>query len=170
VSAPVVTRPLPGPPRPYRFPSFERLTLPNGLELIIAPVRRLPLTTIRFVLDVGARQEEPELAGVASLTAASLAEGTERLSASALAQEFERLGGALSSYATWDASHVRTTVLSDRLGARCLLTEVVRSRRSHRGNRTSEGRAPGGTAGLRANRVVLPMSVSPALCTTTHRD
>ena len=128
MSAAVVTRPLPGPPRPYRFPSFERLTLPNGLELIIAPVRRLPLTTIRFVLDVGARQEEPALAGVASLMAVSLAEGTERLSASALAQEFERLGGALSSYATWDASHVRTTVLSDRLSrALLLLTEVVRS-------------------------------------------
>jgi zinc protease len=135
----VVTRPLPGPPRPYRFPSFERLTLPNGLELIIAPVRRLPLTTIRFVLDVGARQEERAHAGVASLTAASLAEGTERLSASALAQEFERLGGALSSYATWDASHVRTTVLSDRLErALPLLTEVVRSPAFAQGNRTSE--------------------------------
>jgi zinc protease len=123
----VVVRPVPGRSRPYHFPSFERMTLPNGLELIIAPVRRLPLVTIRFVLDVGARQEPRDLAGVASLTAAVLAEGTERLDAGALAEEFERLGGSLSSYATWDATHVRTTVLSSRLeGALALLSEVVR--------------------------------------------
>lgn len=127
MSVPPVTRPLPGPPRPYRFPSFERITLPNGLELIVAPVRRLPLASIRFVLDVGARQEERRLAGVASLTAASLAEGTERLDGAALAEEFERLGGSLSSYATWDATHVVTTVLSARLQpALSLLTEVIR--------------------------------------------
>jgi zinc protease len=128
MSAPVIARPLPGPPRPYRFPAFERTRLPNGLELIIAPVRRLPLVTIRFVLDVGARLEPRDQAGIATLTAASMAEGTARLDAAALAEEFERLGGALSSYATWDATHVRTTVLSSRLGdALSLLGEVVRT-------------------------------------------
>jgi zinc protease len=119
---------MPGPSRPYRFPAFERITLPNGLELIIAPVRRLPLVTIRFVLDVGARQEPRHAAGLASLTAAALAEGTERLDAGALAEEFELLGGSLSTYATWDATHARTTVLSNRLEpALSLLSEVVRT-------------------------------------------
>jgi zinc protease len=124
----VAARPVPGPSRPYRFPSFERITLPNGLELIIAPVRRLPLVTMRFVLDVGARQESRDAAGLASLTASALAEGTERLDAAALAEEFERLGGSLSTYATWDATHVRSTVLSSRLEpALSLLSEVVRT-------------------------------------------
>jgi zinc protease len=128
VSAPPVVRPVPGQSRPYRFPAFERTTLPNGVELIVAPVHRLPLVTIRFVLDVGARQEARHDAGVAMLTAAALAEGTTRLDALALANEFERLGGALLSYATWDATHVRTTVLSHRLrDALSLLTEVVRT-------------------------------------------
>jgi len=128
MTAPAVTRPQPGPPRPYRFPRFERISLPNGLELIIAPVRRLPLVTIRFVLEAGARLESREQAGLASLTASAMAEGTERLDAGALADEFERLGGALSSYATWDASHVRTTVLSSRLEpALSLLAEVIRT-------------------------------------------
>ena len=128
MSTAIITRPKPGPSRPYRFPAFERVTLPNGLELIIAPVRRLPLVTIRLVLDVGARQEPRELAGVASLTAAAMAEGTTRLDAAALAEEFERLGGSLSSYATWDATHVRTTVLTSKFeSALSLLAEVVRS-------------------------------------------
>ena len=128
MSAPPLARPTSGPSRPYRFPAFERTSLPNGIELLIAPVKRLPLVTIRFVLDVGARQEPRSQAGVATLTAAALAEGTARLDAAALADEFERLGGALSSYATWDATHVRTTVLSSRLRqALSLLSEVVRT-------------------------------------------
>jgi len=88
MTAPAIPRPVPGPPRPYRFPSFERTTLPNGLELIVAPVRRLPLVTIRFVLDVGARHEPRAQAGIATLAAAALAEGTTRLDAAALADEF----------------------------------------------------------------------------------
>ena len=128
MSAPPVTRPIPGQSRPYRFPGFDRTALPNGVEVIVAPVRRLPVVTIRFALDVGARQEPRSDGGVATLTAAAMAEGTERLDAAALASEFERLGGALSSYATWDATHVRTTVLSSRLQeAFSLLTEVVRA-------------------------------------------
>ena len=128
MSTVIVTRPKPGPSRPYRFPKFERITLPNGVELILAPVSRLPLVTIRFVLDVGARQEPRESAGIASLTAAALAEGTERLDSGQLADEFERLGGSLSTYATWDATHVRTTVLSNRLErALSLLAEVLRT-------------------------------------------
>lgn len=128
MSAPPLARPTSGPSRPYHFPAFERTTLPNGIELLVAPVKRLPLVTIRFVLDLGARQESRVQSGVATLAAAALAEGTTRLDAAALADEFERLGGALSSYATWDATHVRTTVLSRRLPeALKLLSEVVRT-------------------------------------------
>jgi predicted Zn-dependent peptidase len=80
------------------------------------------------VLDVGARLEPRSQSGVATLTAAAMAEGTTRLDAAALADEFERLGGSLSSYATWDATHVRTTVLSSRLrDALSLLAEVLRT-------------------------------------------
>lgn len=128
MNAPLITRPVPGPPRQYRFPSFERIKLPNGMELIVAPVRRLPLVTLRLVLDVGARLEPRDQAGIATLAAAALAEGTTRLDAAALADEFERLGGSLSSYATWDATQVRTTVLSSRVPeAMSLLSEVVRA-------------------------------------------
>jgi zinc protease len=121
------SRPVPGASRPYHFPSFERTRLPNGLELVVATVRRLPLASIRIVLDLGARNETREEAGIAALTAAALAEGTTRLDAAALAEEFERLGGSLATYATWDATQARTTVMSDRLQpALALLAEVIR--------------------------------------------
>ena len=121
-------RPMPGARRAYRFPAFERTRLPNGIEVVVAPVRRLPLVTIRLVLDTGARQERREEAGLAGLAAAALAEGTTRLDSGALADEFARLGGALLTYATWDSTHVRSTVLSGQLEpALRLLAEVVRS-------------------------------------------
>lgn len=123
-----VVRPAQGAARPYHFPRFERTRLPNGMELVVAPVRRLPLASIRIVLDLGARHESREQAGVAALTAAALAEGTTRLDAAALAEEFECLGGTLATYSTWDATHARTTVLSHRLEpALALVAEVVRT-------------------------------------------
>lgn len=47
-------RPSPGPPRAYRFPEFERHTLSNGVRVVVAPVRKLPVVTARLVLDAGA--------------------------------------------------------------------------------------------------------------------
>src|SRR5690606_5034771 len=47
-------RPEPSPPRPYQFPAFERTTLENGLGVIVAPVRTLPMVTVMLVCDAGA--------------------------------------------------------------------------------------------------------------------
>jgi zinc protease len=119
-------RPQPGTPRPYQFPPFERRTLRNGVEVIVAPLPRYPLVSVRVLLDAGASTEERRLAGVASLTTQSLAEGTERLDGAALAESFERLGGSLSVGASWDGLHVATTVMRDRFTAVLqLLGEVV---------------------------------------------
>jgi zinc protease len=97
------------------------------LELIVAPVRRLPLVTMRFVLDVGARQEARKLAGVASLTAGALAEGTLRLDAGALA-EHERLGDPRPL--TRDNARQCERFCERLASALSLLTEVVRTQPS----------------------------------------
>lgn len=121
-------RPTPGPARPYRFPAFESHRLPNGIEVVVAPVRRLPLVSVRLMVDAGARAERLDEAGVAALAAAALAEGTERLDAASLAEEFEQLGSSLSTAASWDATQVATTVLVNRFDAALrLLAEVVRA-------------------------------------------
>lgn len=124
----VPSRPVPGASRPYRFPVFERARLPNGLAVLVAPVRRLPLVSVRVVLDAAAREEARSHAGVAALAAGALAEGTTRLDANALADAFERLGSTLATYAGWDATQARVTVLSHRLDAALrLLGDVVRT-------------------------------------------
>jgi predicted Zn-dependent peptidase len=119
-------RPAPAPPRPYQFPTFERITLENGLGVIVAPVHKLPVVTVMLVVDAGSSAEPAEQDGVATLTARALVEGTARYDGIALAERFERLGATIESAADWDVARVSTTVLSSRLPeALALLGEVV---------------------------------------------
>lgn len=112
---PVAERPAPGPARPYRFPSFERVTLANGLRLIIASAPKLPLVTLLAVVDGGAIADPSGREGLAQLTAQLLGEGTTRLDGIALADRFERLGTAFDASASWDAAMAGLTVVSERL-------------------------------------------------------
>ena len=119
-------RPTPGPTRDYRFPAFERLTLDNGLSIVVAPVAKLPVVTVMALIDAGASADPRGQEGVAQLTAHVLAEGTERSDGAELAERFERLGTALDTGADWDSSTARVTVTSERLPeALALLAEVI---------------------------------------------
>ena len=121
-----VPRPTPGPTRDYRFPAFERLTLDNGLSIVVAPVSKLPVVTILALVDAGAAADPAGNEGVALLTAQALAEGTRRRDGVALADQFERLGTALDTSADWDSAVVRVTVTSSRLAeAMTLVAEVL---------------------------------------------
>ncbi|HEY9480443.1 MAG TPA: pitrilysin family protein [Gemmatimonadaceae bacterium] len=107
-------RPEPGAPRPYHFPAFERVTLENGLGVIVAPVRALPMVTVMLVSDAGASAEPAGSDGVANITARALLEGTRRRGPD-VTELFERLGASIGAGADWDASTVAMTVLSPRL-------------------------------------------------------
>ncbi len=122
----VSERPEPGPPRPYSFPDFSRHDFGSGLQVIVAPVRKLPVVTVALVCDAGAAGETADHAGIAQLTARGLLEGTLRSRGADLAERFERLGAAVESAADWDASIVQMTVLRERFPpAMALLGEVV---------------------------------------------
>jgi zinc protease len=107
-------RPEPGAPRPYHFPRFERTTLENGLGVLVAPVRTLPMATVMLVSDAGASVEPAGREGVANITARALLEGTKRRG-SDVTEMFERLGASIGAGADWDASTVAMTALSPRL-------------------------------------------------------
>ena len=124
---PQSTRPQPGPPREYRFPAFERLSLGNGMGLLVAPVAKLPIVTVRMVISGGATSEPAGQEGVAQLTARSLIEGTRRLDGADLIEQFERLGGAIEASAEWDSAVSSMTVLSSRFDeAFALFADVLR--------------------------------------------
>jgi zinc protease len=120
------TRPTPSTPRPYEFPRVWRFTLPNGLRVIVAPVHRLPVVTVLTVVDAGASGDTTGHEGLALLTAAALAEGSEHLDGPALADAFERLGTSVESGGDWDEATVQLTVTPARLDqALGLLAEML---------------------------------------------
>ena len=123
-------RPPAGPPRAYRFPEFARHRLTNGVQLVVAPVRKLPVATVRLALDAGAMTEPRGAEGVALLTAKALLEGTASRDADALAIELERLGASVEIGVGWDLATLTATVVSHRLPALLeIMAELVRAPR-----------------------------------------
>ncbi len=118
--------PPPGPQRPFRFPEFERRRLANGLAVYAAPVGHLPLVELELLLPGGAEHDPPERAGLATLTAALLNDGSREHTALELAAAAERLGGSLDSQADWDAASIGSGLLAEHLESGLgLLAEVA---------------------------------------------
>lgn len=116
VSATVPTaKPAPAAARDYHFPHFERQTLHNGIQLVVAPVAKLPLVTVLALVEAGASAEPTSNYGVAALTAHLLLEGAAGMDGVALADRFERIGASVEAHADWDVTSVSLTTLSSRL-------------------------------------------------------
>lgn len=127
-SNPARGRPGPLSPRPYQFPRFERRRLANGMQLVVAPVNKLPLATVIALVDAGAVCGYRGKEGVARLTASMLLEGTQTSDGVELVERFERLGATVDASADWDGAAVTITTLSDRLTAAVkLLGELLRT-------------------------------------------
>jgi zinc protease len=121
-------RPVPGPPRDYHFPHFERRTLENGVKLVVAPVKKLPLATVVVLVDAGAVCDPDGREGTAQLTAKLIIEGTAEHDGAELTELFEQLGASIDAAADWDSAAVTMTALSENLPeAFALLGKVMRT-------------------------------------------
>ncbi len=110
--------PPPAAPRPLQIGAPQSATLPNGLRVVLAERRGVPLVSAQLLVLSGAEADPPRLAGLASLTAGLLTRGTggaQPRSAPAQAAAAETLGGSLSSGADWHRSAVGITVTTPRL-------------------------------------------------------
>ena len=121
----VEQRPTHGEPRPYHFPRFERTELSNGLGLIAVHLPGRALVTASLVLGSGAVDEPAELAGVTSLMARALTEGTAKRDAIGLTEAAERLGASLHAEAGWDGLSISVEVPAERLSAALELAAEV---------------------------------------------
>ncbi|MGI8703267.1 MAG: M16 family metallopeptidase [Candidatus Limnocylindrales bacterium] len=120
-------RPGPGRPRPYRFPPFEREQLDNGLTIITAHLPGRPLLAAHLLFEGGSGSEPAELAGITSLTARALTEGTQSRTAIELIEAAERLGAELHADAGWEMSSASVDVPRRHFGpAIGLLAEMIR--------------------------------------------
>ncbi len=121
--------PMPGPIKPFSFPTFASRRLANGMRFLWARVPQVPLFGLEVVVPAGS-QHDGDRPGLATFHAGLLDEGTTEHSALELANRIENLGGYLASGATWDTAYVSGTFLADHLREGVeLLSEICRAPR-----------------------------------------
>jgi zinc protease len=122
--------PPPGAPRPLVIAAPEVATLDNGMRVVVAQRRGLPLVTAELVVRSGSETDPAALAGLADITATLLTKGTAKHTAPQIAEAAEALGGTLDSGAGWYRSTVTMTVTKPKApAALALIAEVARTPR-----------------------------------------
>jgi len=124
--------PQPAAPKPLQVPGFAQTRLPNGLTIVVAERRGLPLVTALMQVEAGSLLDPPGRAGLAALTFTVMGKGAQHgaevLDASQLAAAAESLGGSLEIDTGAQASRLAMTVASNRLDASlALLADVARA-------------------------------------------
>lgn len=105
--------PAPGPLRPFTVPQIREARLPNGLRIVVAERRALPIVHARVIVNGGAVHEPAEKSGLAVLTGNLLIEGgAGGMNASELAQRIEALGASITASASYSLAGVSVTSLS----------------------------------------------------------
>ncbi len=114
------------PPPALTLPAVRTATLPNGLELAVVEMHKVPVVDISLVLDAGSVRDPADLPGLATFTATMVQQGAGGRSALDIADETAFLGAQLGATAGYDVATVTLHVPTRRLGpALDLLADVV---------------------------------------------
>jgi zinc protease len=106
--------PAAGTPVNARIPASSERTLANGLRVIVAPNRALPLINANLLIASGGSADPANRAGLASMTGDLLTRGTATRSATEIARQIESLGASISSGASVDSSAASLQTRTDR--------------------------------------------------------
>jgi zinc protease len=98
-----------------QFADFERDTLSNGLELIVAQRTTIPVVNFNLSFDAGFASDQFAVPGTSSLAMAMLDEGTRERSALEISDELARLGASVGAGSGIDASAVSLSALKENL-------------------------------------------------------
>ncbi len=107
--------PEPGQAPSVRFPGFQRFALANGLKVILAERRSVPMVRLNLILDAGYATDQTGIPGTAELGLGMLDEGTDRRTALQISEELALLGASLGTGSDLDTSHVSLSTLKDKL-------------------------------------------------------
>ena len=106
-----------GSPPVARFDRFERFALDNGLKVVLAERRAIPVVELSLVVDAGFAADQFATPGTANLALAMLDEGTATRSALEISDELLRLGANLGAGSNLDTSFVGMSALKENLDA-----------------------------------------------------
>ena len=110
----------PAPPsaRTYmQVPTPESFTLPNGLTVMLAQRRGLPVVAANLVIRTGSDSNPADAPGLANFVAGMLDQGTATRSAPQIADDVAQLGATLSTTSSMDASTISTRSLKKNFAA-----------------------------------------------------
>ena len=100
-----------------QVPTPESITLSNGLTVMLAPRRGLPVVAANLVIKTGSDSNPPDAPGLANFTAAMLTQGTKTRNALQIADDTAQLGATLTATSTMDASTLSTRSLKKNFAA-----------------------------------------------------
>jgi hypothetical protein len=81
------------------LPRPTKVTLPNGLTLLVLERHKLPTIAASIWIKTGALSDPKELPGLANFTADMLREGTATRTSEQISEELDSIGGDLSAEA-----------------------------------------------------------------------
>ena len=117
-------QPTPPASRTYmQVPTPESITLANGLTVMLAPRRGLPVVAANLVIKTGSDSNPLDAPGLANFTAAMLTQGTKTRNALQIADDAAQIGATLTATSTMDASTISTRSLKKNFAA--ALTQVA---------------------------------------------
>ena len=102
-------------PPDAKFPDFETATLSNGLKIILANRKSIPVVNFNLLVDAGYAADQFSLPGTASLTLAMMDEGTKEMSALEISEELAKLGANLYTGSNLDMCNIFLSSLKSNL-------------------------------------------------------
>jgi len=115
VSADRNSPPTPGEPPALKLPKLERITLANGLKVVLAERHEIPLVNFQLLIDSGYAADQFSIPGTASLVARLLNQGTKTRTSLEISEQLAQLGANLSANASVDAIAARLSALKSKL-------------------------------------------------------
>ena len=109
------TMPAPGAGIEPKFPAMQRGKLSNGMEVIVAERRSVPVVNLSLLVDAGFAADQFALPGTAALAMNMLDEGTKTKNSIDISKELASLGATLGSGSNLDTSTVTLSTLKTNL-------------------------------------------------------
>tara|TARA_B100001287_G_scaffold106801_1_gene89961 strand:- start:888 stop:3611 length:2724 start_codon:yes stop_codon:yes gene_type:complete len=98
-----------------KFIKFQKETLSNGLNLVVAKQEDIPIVSFNLLLDAGYAADQYSAPGTSSMVMSMLDEGTEKMDALEISDRASEIGAIISSGAGIDTSSVSMNALRENL-------------------------------------------------------
>jgi zinc protease len=106
---------------PTTAPSVQKIdfsteTLPNGLQVIFAPLHQAPVVQVRVLYHVGSRDERPDRQGFAHMFEHMMFRGSKHVPPQEHMRLIDEVGGICNAFTSFDQTVYHDTVPAEDLG------------------------------------------------------